>query len=158
MKKRQKIEFSDLKHLLFGGIGGTTLSPLTENFRAQNPFSGRFFSKQLLVVASRHSWRRFFQTIKVNIKSSVKIVLVMILKCDFLHFPFFNIFAPWSIVYTYPDDNTLSFQLYLYACIQTWHFGKYLPQKQMYKSVFHNLQYLYCNLVFIAHLGIYYTA
>ena len=43
MKKRQKIEFSDLKHLLFGGIGGTTLSPLTENFRAQNPFSGSVF-------------------------------------------------------------------------------------------------------------------
>ena len=99
----------------------------------------------------------FFQTIKVNIKSSVKIVVAMNLNCHFLHFPF-PIFAPWSIVYTYPDDNTLSFQLNLCACIQTWHFGKYLPQKQMYKSVFHNLQYLYCNLVFIAHLGIYYTA
>ena len=61
----------------------------------------------------------FFQTIKVNIKSSVKIVVVMNLNCDFLHFPFFKIFAPWSIVYTYPDDNTLSFQLNLYACIQT---------------------------------------
>ena len=75
----------------------------------------------------------FFQTIKVNIKSSVKIVVVMNLNCDFLHFPFFKIFAPWSIVYTYPDDNTLSFQLNLYACIQTWHFGKYLPQKNVQK-------------------------
>ena len=111
----------------------------------------RFFSKQLLVVANRHSWRRFFQTIKVNIKSLVKKVLVMNLKCDFLHFPFFNIFAPWSIVYTYPDDNTLSFQLYLYACIQTWHFGKYLPQKQMYKSVF-TIFNIYIAIWFLLHI------
>ena len=41
-EKRQKIEFLDLKNLLFSGIflsgmGGTPLPPLTENHPAQKP-------------------------------------------------------------------------------------------------------------------------
>ena len=42
MKKRQKMEFLDLKSLLFcgiflSGIGGYPLPPLTENHSAQKP-------------------------------------------------------------------------------------------------------------------------
>ena len=44
MKKRQKIEFSNLKYLLFsgiflGGIGGYPPPPLTENHPAQKPLA-----------------------------------------------------------------------------------------------------------------------
>ena len=43
-KERQKIEFLDLKYLLFSGIslaeyGGSALLPLTENHPAQNPLA-----------------------------------------------------------------------------------------------------------------------
>ena len=45
-EKRQKIEFFDLKYLLFSGIilsgiGGTPLPPLTENHPAQKPLAER---------------------------------------------------------------------------------------------------------------------
>ena len=44
MKKRQKIEFSNLKYLLFSGIllsriGGYPLPPLTGNHPAQKPLA-----------------------------------------------------------------------------------------------------------------------
>ena len=38
-EKRQKIEFSNLKYLLFSGIGGTPLSSLTDNHPAQKPLA-----------------------------------------------------------------------------------------------------------------------
>ena len=43
-QKRQKIEFLDLKNLLFSGIflsgiGGTPIPPLTENHPAQKPLA-----------------------------------------------------------------------------------------------------------------------
>ena len=43
-EKRQKMEFLDLKYLLFSGIflsgiGGTPLPPLTENYPAQKPLA-----------------------------------------------------------------------------------------------------------------------
>ena len=46
MKKRQKIEFSDLKYLLFSriflsGIGGAPPPPLTEKHPAQKPLAER---------------------------------------------------------------------------------------------------------------------
>ena len=46
MKKRQKIEFLDLKNLLFGGIflsgiGGDTPPPLTDNHCAQKSLAER---------------------------------------------------------------------------------------------------------------------
>ena len=45
-EKRQKMEFLDLKYLLFNGIsltelGGTPLPPLTENHPAQKPLAER---------------------------------------------------------------------------------------------------------------------
>ena len=43
-EKRQEMDFLDLKYLLFrgiflSGIGGTPLSPLTENHTAQKPIA-----------------------------------------------------------------------------------------------------------------------
>ena len=38
-EKRQKIEFLDLKNLLFSGIGGYPPPPLTENHLAQKPLA-----------------------------------------------------------------------------------------------------------------------
>ena len=45
-EKRQQIEFSNLKYLLFSGvflseIGGTPLPPLTDNHPAQKPLAER---------------------------------------------------------------------------------------------------------------------
>ena len=38
-EKRQKMEFSDPKYLLFGEIGGYPPPPLTENHPAQKPLT-----------------------------------------------------------------------------------------------------------------------
>ena len=40
-EKRQKMEFLDLKYLLFSGIGGCPPPPLTENHPAQKTLSGK---------------------------------------------------------------------------------------------------------------------
>ena len=40
-EKMQKIEFSNLKYLLFSGIGGYPLPPLTDNHTAQKPLAER---------------------------------------------------------------------------------------------------------------------
>ena len=41
MKTGKKMEFSDLKYLLFSGIGGYPLPPLMENHPAQKPLAER---------------------------------------------------------------------------------------------------------------------